>query len=381
MDQCRRRHLRRRLRRCRRHRQPHYGPGVCDVDGDGDLDLWVDNASGGMGEQLQINDGSGVFADETGARVDGNTGDDDNGVVCVDFDYDGDFDAVVVALSSAERYLDNDGSGNFSRIDGVFPGFADSSLWAEFGDLDGDARLDLVTGSGESGTIDRYYLGAAIQPADTTPPGFRAVQTLSSPIAADEAFSLRFAVFDNTVTDEGARLTRAWVQVAVDGGDATEIDAHFVGGDLLHAVIPGQPGDAMVELTPCASDWAGNEACAPAQQVQIGPGGATTTAADSGSAEAGTGDTSGGSASASASASEASASASASATGATAGSEGSGAGSSDTTAGQDGGGGGGGGGCGCVVGPAGGVAHEPRTAPSWLVVLGGLLAVRRRRVR
>src|SRR5262249_29650374 len=29
----------------------HYGPGVCDVDGDGDLDFWVDNATPDYGEQ------------------------------------------------------------------------------------------------------------------------------------------------------------------------------------------------------------------------------------------------------------------------------------------------------------------------------------------
>jgi len=78
----------------------HYGPGVCDVDGDGDLDFWVDNAGPNYTEQLHINDGSGAFADETAARVTGNPGADDNGVVCVDFDYDGDFDAVVISLGS-----------------------------------------------------------------------------------------------------------------------------------------------------------------------------------------------------------------------------------------------------------------------------------------
>ena len=39
--------------------QFHYNPGVCDVDNDGDLDVWVDNMGPSYSEQLLINDGSG----------------------------------------------------------------------------------------------------------------------------------------------------------------------------------------------------------------------------------------------------------------------------------------------------------------------------------
>src|ERR1043166_8645781 len=49
-----------------------YNPAACDVDGDGDLDVWIDNAGPQSTEQLLINDGSAHFTDETTARVTGN---------------------------------------------------------------------------------------------------------------------------------------------------------------------------------------------------------------------------------------------------------------------------------------------------------------------
>ncbi len=98
-----------------------YGPVACDVDGDGDLDLWVDNSGPNYTEQLLINDGTGHFADETAMRVTGNPGGDDNGVACIDLDGDGDMDAAIAALGGNERVLINDGTGKFTLLAGVFP--------------------------------------------------------------------------------------------------------------------------------------------------------------------------------------------------------------------------------------------------------------------
>lgn len=272
----------------------HYGPGVCDVDGDGDLDFWVDNATDAYTEQLHINDGTGAFSDETAARVVGNPGADDNGVICVDFDYDGDFDAVVVSLGSRERYLQNDGAGNFTHIPSAFPSHPPQagnpstvpSLWAEFGDLDNDGRLDVVTGSGESGTQENFYLGAEGQMTDTVAPAFRSVEQAPGQVEIGTAVVIRYAVTDNTVTDEGPRLDRAFVRVSVDGGDPTEVDARFMGGDLFRAELPSQAEAVAVSYSVCAVDWAGNEGCAEPLEYDVEGGSAET--GDSGA------DTSGG---------------------------------------------------------------------------------------
>ena len=257
----------------------HYGPGVCDVDGDGDLDAWVDNMGPGYSEMLMINDGTGVFSDETAAQVSGNGGDDDNGVACIDVDYDGDFDAVVISLFTAERYLANDGTGNFGFLAGVFTPGGQSELWGEFGDVNDDGRLDLVTGAGESGTIDRVFLGTVAQTADVTPPAFRAVQTIDA-ADPDTEVVVHFAVTDNAVTDEGPRLHAAFLRVTIDGADQ-EIPASFMGGDLFRAVIPGQADGTTVDVQACATDREDNEGCADAFGYVVGEVVGTTGNVDS----------------------------------------------------------------------------------------------------
>ncbi len=82
-----------------------YDVEPCDVDADGDLDLWVDNAGLDRAEQLLINDGAGRFSDESDQRIAGNPAGDDNEINCADIDGDGDFDAVIAALEGNDRVL------------------------------------------------------------------------------------------------------------------------------------------------------------------------------------------------------------------------------------------------------------------------------------
>ncbi|MFO7562148.1 MAG: VCBS repeat-containing protein [Enhygromyxa sp.] len=248
----------------------HYNVAPCDVDGDGDLDLWIDNTGGSYTEQLQINDGNGNFTDETAQRVSGNpTGSDDNGVVCVDIDDDGDFDAVIVALGSPERLLINDGNGNFTLQAQAFPGPTDCSLWAEFGDLDGDHRLDLVTGQGEcpNASTNKLYMGNGDQPQDSTAPKIIAVSDVPDGNPGDTIVAL-FAVSDRTVTDEGPQQVRAF---AVVTDTNQELPAKFVGGDLFRVELPSDAlGTVSVEL--CAEDGAGNLGCSDPVSYEIGEG-------------------------------------------------------------------------------------------------------------
>jgi len=242
----------------------HYNPVFCDVDGDGALDLFVDNAGdGSTNEELQMNDGTGHFTDESAARLDaaGDFGSDDNGVACLDVDGDGHFDAAVASLSGNERVLANDGTGHFTLVAGAFTAESDSTLWLDFGDLNGDGRLDAVTGQGESGNfLNRLYVGTNGLAADTRPPQFRAIE----PVAAMQNGSpvrIRFAVEDESTSDVGPRLSDAHVAYTLAGGAAQSAKATFMGGDLFRAVIPGQAPGATITWHVCATDLAGNQAC------------------------------------------------------------------------------------------------------------------------
>lgn len=336
-----------------------YGPVACDVDGDGDLDIWQDNAvPPGGAEQLLINDGTGNFTDETAARVTGNSSNaDDNGLACIDADGDGDLDAVIFNLGQAERLLINDGTGKFNFKSGAFPASNDSTLWIEFGDLNGDGRLDFGSVQGEGSTLDKIFGGIDPLPVDTVAPKIRAVQPISS-VAAGDTPVIRFGVSDNATSDEGPRLQQAFVNITAP--DAMKVGASFMGGDLFRAVMPAQAAGAVVEYEVCAIDAQGNQGCAPSMSYTIGGGGS----GGSGGAGGGSGGSSTGGSSTGGSA------AGGSAAGGTGG----------NGSGGDGTGGGGGdfnlddGGCGCAIPGA-----DPKSGALVFGLAGLLAALRRRR--
>jgi MYXO-CTERM domain-containing protein len=248
-----------------------YGPVACDVDGDGDLDLWQDNAvAPGGAEQLLINDGTGKFTDETAARVSGNSSNaDDNGLACIDADGDGDLDAVIFNLGNAERLLVNDGTGKFTFKSGAFPQSSDSTLWIELGDLDGDGRLDFASGQGEGSSLDKVFQGIDPLPVDTVAPKIRGVEDVTAGSAEEEPV-IRFAVSDNATTDEGPRLQQAFIKILAPS--ATNVDAMFIGGDLFRAVLPKQASGAKVDYQACAIDRQGNQGCSMTLSYTVGGG-------------------------------------------------------------------------------------------------------------
>jgi MYXO-CTERM domain-containing protein len=138
----------------------------------------------------------------------------------------------------------------------AFSSTNDSTLWMEFGDLNGDGRLDALSAQGEGEELERVFFGNMAVAQDTVPPTIGATDMTT--VGADTV--IRFAVRDNAVTDEGPRLRRAFLYV-----DNMEVTARFMGGDLYRAVLP--PGAAA--FTACAEDIAGN--------VTPNCGGATTT--------------------------------------------------------------------------------------------------------
>jgi hypothetical protein len=124
---------------------PSMDAGMADIDDDGDLDIVV--AVEWERNRILINNGNGVFADESESRIPF-SGFDSEDVGITDVDGDGDLDLVFVSEENHENELFlNNGNGHFSRANERL-----SSLWGvsnalHVADVDLDGSPDLVIGN------------------------------------------------------------------------------------------------------------------------------------------------------------------------------------------------------------------------------------------
>ena len=117
-------------------------------------------------EHVFIADGQGGNRDGTADvwPAAANVGADDNAVVVLDVDSDGDPDFLIASLSGTDRLLVNQG-GRLEVNQEVFGGAATpGTLGIAVADLDGDQRLDVVQSQGELAEDERVYFGTGIQP-------------------------------------------------------------------------------------------------------------------------------------------------------------------------------------------------------------------------
>jgi hypothetical protein len=156
-----------------------------DVDGDGDLDVWITqyklayyggqmptpyyDANDGWPSMLLINDGSGRFHDETKERGLGRYQHRRTySASLVDIDDDGDLDLVNVADYAGLDLYRNDGQGHFVEItDDMVDNQNAFGMAHAIADYNADGRLDLyVTGmsSTTARRLDRLGLGRADSP-------------------------------------------------------------------------------------------------------------------------------------------------------------------------------------------------------------------------
>lgn len=214
-----------------------------DVDGDGFLDVVTINDGVDATEHLLVGDGKGGFSDATATLWPSaaNPSADDNVVVFVDVESDGDPDFLIGSLDGADRLLINDGAGHLTMDPGVFSGRRTAgTLGMAIADLNGDGRPDVVQAQGEVEDPDTVHLGVAVAP-DTAAP--------MVPRAAIRDLSV-FA----RVTDHSSGMT-ALRKVTVEGQSGAQ-PMTWYGESLWRAEVTG-----IGPFTVCATDAAGNRGC------------------------------------------------------------------------------------------------------------------------
>jgi hypothetical protein len=132
---------------------------VADVDGDGDVDLLI-TGDDGPGEltKLYINDGTGVFSEDTAASA-LFTDMRDSDADFADIDGDGDQDLLIsgrFSTSDREAYLyTNNGSGVFTLVAGT-PFFGGNGGTVDFFDADNDGDDDVLISGYENTAGNRF---------------------------------------------------------------------------------------------------------------------------------------------------------------------------------------------------------------------------------
>lgn len=128
-----------------------------DIDGDGDLDLFVTNESG-QNENIYRNDGGGTFSKLTSGPLLNDAGNTMSSS-WADYDNDGDMDVYLANDAGNNGLFRNDGAFSFTKVTGDTVSNTNahsfSSAWS---DIDNDGDVDLFVTNSFSTTLHLNFL-------------------------------------------------------------------------------------------------------------------------------------------------------------------------------------------------------------------------------
>jgi len=247
--------------------QEGSGGAIVDIDGDGDLDIFVANAYIPARNLLWVNDGTGRFVDESEGRMP-IYGDVSIGASFGDIDNDGDFDLLIPNLASggiSTKVFINDGTGHFTDETATrYPSDEDEAVDIAVGDIDNDGDIDLyVANIGDHPAQEQNRLLINNSTPDSFPPSI--VRTFIHEDTGDTAkdYLITSTVWDNIAVARGELKASLYYQAFEDStfrhsSSFTEIPMLWSGGSLYREKIPAQLSITTVEYYIKAEDKMGN---------------------------------------------------------------------------------------------------------------------------
>ena len=234
-----------------------------DLDGDRDLDCFLTSMTA-MTEGAVRNDTSeGDIVFLPGATLTGSH--DDNEVMLLDYDSDGDLDPIVASLGVREALWRNDGGFAFTKLFEAVEGIRDSSMDATVADLDNDGDYDLVTAQGESNR--RNWANRVLWnegPKDDLAPQVLALEEPRFVQTGELAGEWRFRVqVQDQVSDDGvmylsANLLGGLVPKGRGSLSQEWIEGTYSGGGVFRFALPAQDRSERRYVL-VLGDWAGND--------------------------------------------------------------------------------------------------------------------------
>jgi len=187
-----------------------------DIEGDGDLDLYVPRPHGPA--RLFVNDGSGHFTEEAAARGVDDAGSIGVGAVCADFNRDG-YQDLYVTNDGPNRLYQNDGAGHFADV-APSAGVADpgAGFAASWGDYDGDGWPDLYVTNYQQCSLDEVLASDRLYHNE-----------------GDGTFTDQTDLLPPPGSTDGFGFQAAWFDYDGDG----DPDLYLANDSLLEISIPG----------------------------------------------------------------------------------------------------------------------------------------------
>ncbi len=243
----------------------NYDLEIMDINSDGFLDLLTVNdgeivqaQSDSRREHVFLNDKGEKFLDATDElwQDSENIGKDDNNIVFLDYDSDGDPDFLISSLTGEDRLLENNGMGKFKLIQPVLKGSPTPlTLSMVLGDINNDKKMDIIMGQGEGeeGIEERIFIGKNINP-DTAVPIISHYQITES--EEIETIIVKARIHDN----KSPNMPQDWNSVNLILDERSEpISMTWYGENLWYASFPSALEANHINI--CATDYSGNKEC------------------------------------------------------------------------------------------------------------------------